>query len=81
MKTKSYTTLLRLWVTSSYRSISIYYITEVVGTSRYRNTARLLKRYMKFLGNTRNLELGGGGVFYLFETKCLYDHVILLEIT
>ena len=46
---KSYTTLQRLWV----------------GILRYRNTARLLKMYMKFLGNTTNPQLGvvGGGVF------------------
>ena len=45
----------------------MYYITEAVGIciSRYRNTARLLKMYIMFLGNTRNPEFGveGGVVF------------------
>ena len=65
MKTKSYTTLLRSWV----------------GISRYRNTPwpRLLKMYMKFVGNTRNPEFRGGGGDIC--SKCLYDYVILLEIT
>ena len=33
----------------------MYYITEVVGISisGYRNVARLLKMYIKFLGNTK----------------------------
>ena len=53
----------------SYDNKIMYYITEVVGIciSRYRNTDRLLKMYIKFLGNTRNPKLkgvcaGGGGV-------------------
>ena len=54
----------------------MYNITEVVDIyiyiciSRYRNTARLLKMYIKFLGNTRNPEMGvgGGDGGYLFET-------------
>ena len=66
---------------------TMYYITEVVGIciSRYRNTARLLKMYIKFLGNTRNPKLkgvcvgGGGGGGGGICSKCLYDYVILLE--
>ena len=63
MKAKSYTALLRLWV----------------GILRYRNIARLLKMYIKILGNTMDPEMGGGGKGIC--TKFLYDNVILLEMT